>query len=151
MCCATAISWFTRTIKRQFKDESTDTLSARWSSCATTSSATWRRPGASLPKGGARVLEIRVGPPRDALDRFEAAWNRIAEGGKVAPLRVLSLENLPAFVKALTPARWLLVEALRKSGPSSIYELAKRLKRDYKNVHTDVSALVTLGLIEKNG
>ena len=31
----------------------------------------------------------------------------------------------------------------------SIYELAKRLQRDYKNVHTDVAKLAELGLIEK--
>ena len=95
------------------------------------------------------MLEIRVAPPRDALDRFEAAWNRVAEGGKVAPLRILSLENLPAFAKALTPARWVLLERLRKEGALSVYELAKRLGRDYKNVHTDVAALEKLGLIER--
>ena len=99
----------------------------------------------------AKVLEIRVGPPGDALDRFEAAWNRVAEGRKVSPLRVLSLETLPLFVKTLTPARWALLETLRKEGTVSIYGLAKLLKRDYKNVHTDVTALVDLGLIEKSG
>ena len=100
--------------------------------------------------GSSRVLEIRVAPPRDALDRFEAAWNRLAEGQKVAPLRVLSLQDLPAFAKALTPARWTLLENLRKEGACSIYELAKRLARDYKNVHTDVSALLAVNLAEKD-
>ena len=32
----------------------------------------------------ARVLELRLGPPGDALDRFEAAWNRAAEGPEAA-------------------------------------------------------------------
>ncbi len=99
----------------------------------------------------ARVLEIRVGPPRDALDRFEAAWTRAVEGRKVSPLRVLSLEDLPLLLKTLTPARWQLVERLKKEGAVSIYELAKRLGRNYKNVHTDVTELVKLGLIEKSG
>jgi len=94
-------------------------------------------------------VEIRVAPPRDALDRFEAAWNRLAEGQKMAPLRVLSLEDLPAFARALTPARWALLESLKKGGPCSIYELARRLGRDYKNVHTDVAALGKLSLIER--
>jgi predicted transcriptional regulator len=31
----------------------------------------------------------------------------------------------------------------------SIYELAKRLERDYKNVHTDVTRLAELGLVER--
>jgi predicted transcriptional regulator len=98
----------------------------------------------------ARVLEIRVGPPRDALDRFEAAWNRAAEGRKQSALRVLSLEDLPLLLKTLTPARWAIVERLKSEGPCSIYELAKRLGRNYKNVHTDVSQLIELGLIQRN-
>jgi predicted transcriptional regulator len=99
----------------------------------------------------ARVLEIRVGPPGDALDRFEAAWNRVAEGGKTSLLRVLTLQDLPSLTRTLTPARWGIVERLKREGPCSIYELAKRLGRNYKNVHTDVTELVKLGLIEKSG
>jgi predicted transcriptional regulator len=96
-----------------------------------------------------RILELRVGPPADALDRFEAAWNRVAEGRKVAPLRILSLEDLPSVLKALSPARWELVRNLREKGETSIYDLAKRLGRDYKNVHTDVTQLLALGLLQK--
>ena len=96
----------------------------------------------------AKVLELRVGPPRDALDRFEAAWNRVAEGRPVSSLQVLTLRDLPLLAATLTPARWTLLQAL-KSEPTSIYQLAKRLDRDYKNVHTDVAALVKLGVIEK--
>ncbi len=97
----------------------------------------------------ARILEIRVAPPRDALDRFEAAWNRLAEGQKVSLLRVLSLPDLPSFSRTLSPARWVLLKNLREDGACSIYELAKRLGRNYKNVHTDVSALLEMHLLEK--
>ena len=48
-----------------------------------------------------------------------------------------------------TPARWGLLERLRVEGPPSIYELAKRLGRDYKNVHTDVTQLAAIRLIER--
>ena len=96
-----------------------------------------------------KVLELRVGDARDALDRFEAAWNRRLEGRKSTPLHVLSLENLPLLLRTLTPARWTLLERLRAAGPLTIYELAKRIDRDYKNVHTDVSALARIGLIER--
>ena len=96
-----------------------------------------------------RLLELRLGGAGDALDRFEAAWNRAAEGRKVPVLRVLSLRDLPALLRTLSPARWSLLERLKAEGPMSIYELAKRLQRDYKNVHTDVAKLAELGLIEK--
>jgi predicted transcriptional regulator len=98
----------------------------------------------------AKVLELRIGDARDALDRFEAAWNRRIERRPQKPLRVLSMLDLPLLLKTLTPARWTLLDRLRAGGPLSIYELSKRLERDYKNVHTDVAALIKLGLIEKN-
>lgn len=97
----------------------------------------------------ARRLDIRLGRGGDALDRFEAGWNRLAEGRRLAELRVLTLEDLPRLVATLTPARWALVARLRDAGPLTIYELAKRLARDYKNVHTDVSRLIELGLIAR--
>jgi predicted transcriptional regulator len=96
-----------------------------------------------------KALEIRVGGAADALDRFEAMWNRAAEGRPARPLEVLSFESLPLLLKTLTPARWELMEKLRAAGPLSIYQLAKRLGRDYKNVHTDVTQLAALGLIAK--
>ena len=97
----------------------------------------------------AKLLELRIGDARDALDRFEAAWNRRLEGRKVDALQVLSMADLPLLLRTLTPARWALLERLRDAGPLSIYELAKRLERDYKNVHTDVTSLVKIGLIER--
>src|SRR5687768_18451766 len=98
-----------------------------------------------------RVLEIRVGAAGDALDRFEAAWNRVVEGRPMKPLRVLTLEDMPGLLRSLSPARMQLVQALRDAGPISIYELSKRLGRNYKNVHTDVTQLVALGVIERDG
>jgi predicted transcriptional regulator len=53
------------------------------------------------------------------------------------------------LLKNLTPARWTLLEALKRSGPMSINELARLLERNYKNVHTDVTRLLELGLIER--
>lgn len=97
-----------------------------------------------------RRLDLRIGRGGDALDRFEAGWNRLAEGRKLPEVHVLTLENLPALLAALTPARWALLGRLREAGPLSIYELAKRLGRDYKNVHTDVSRLIGLGLVERD-
>ena len=100
-----------------------------------------------------KTLYVRVSsggnPGADALDRFEAAWH-LATGRKPpAPLAVLSFENLPLLMKTLTPARWTLLQQLKKSGPVSVYALGRALGRDYKNVHTDVQNLIDIGLIEK--
>jgi len=96
-----------------------------------------------------RLLQVRVAGAGDALDRFEAAWNRQAQDGKAVTLSVLSFDDLPLLLSTLSAARWVLLESLRKQEASSIYELAKRLGRDYKNVHTDVAKLAELGLIER--
>jgi predicted transcriptional regulator len=97
-----------------------------------------------------RRLEVRVGGAGDALDRFEAAWNRLAEQRRAPVLHVLSLQDLPGVLRTLSPARWSLLQRLKAEGPMSIYELAKRLQRDYKNVHTDVARLAELGLVERD-
>ena len=96
-----------------------------------------------------RSVEIRLGAAGDALDRFEAAWNRVLEGRAMRPLEILSFPDLPLLLKTLSPARFALLEKLHAAGPCSIYELAKRLERDYKNVHTDVTQLAAMGLIER--
>ena len=96
-----------------------------------------------------RKLEIRLGAAGDALDRFEAAWHRVQEGRAMRPLEILSFADLPLLIRTLSPARWALLKDLRGKGACTIYELAKRLQRDYKNVHTDVTQLAALGLIER--
>lgn len=50
----------------------------------------------------------------------------------------------------LTPARLALLEALKNTGPQSIYALAKRLKRNYSNVHRDVGKLMEHDLVIKD-
>jgi len=96
-------------------------------------------------------LSIGVSTLEDALDRFEAAWHLATGREAPEPLRRLSFADLPLLLKSLTPARWELLVALRKEGPMSVRALAKRLGRDYKNVHTDVAQLVGLQLIERTG
>ena len=54
------------------------------------------------------------------------------------------------FSNVFTPKRWELVEALKSSGPLTIYALAKHLDRHYRNVHKDVTALMQWTVIEKN-
>ena len=95
-------------------------------------------------------LYVRVSTRDDALDRFEAAWHLASGRQPPAPLALLSFADLPLLVKNLTPARWDLLKQLKAAGPLTILALAKTLGRDYKNVHTDVSRLVELNLLQKN-
>lgn len=61
----------------------------------------------------------------------------------------LSFETARSLFAELTPARLDLLDTLRRVGPCSVYALAKAAERNYSNVHTDVSRLAELGLIER--
>jgi predicted transcriptional regulator len=94
-----------------------------------------------------RRIEVTVGSLSSALDRFEQAWHRGVAGSSRSGDVRLTFESLPILLKNLTPARWKLLEAVKRSGPMSINELARLLGRNYKNVHTDATRLIELGLI----
>jgi predicted transcriptional regulator len=96
-----------------------------------------------------RVVQTRVGTASDALDRFEDTWNRAAAGGAGEPLYAVLFSDLPALLANLTLRRWQMLERLRAEGPMTIFALARRVGRNYKNVHGDVARFVQLGLIER--
>jgi predicted transcriptional regulator len=48
----------------------------------------------------------------------------------------------------ITPARMDLLEAIRRTRPHSVRELAMSVKRNYKNVYDDIQALCDVGLVE---
>lgn len=94
-------------------------------------------------------LNVLISPQADAMDRFEAAWHLATGRAAPPPLRVLSFPDLPGLLKSLSPARWDMLRRLRAEGPLSVFALARRLGRDYKNVHTDVARFVEMGLVLK--
>jgi predicted transcriptional regulator len=71
-------------------------------------------------------------------------------GGRAPDFR-LSFESARSLFAELTPARLDLLDTLRKVGPCSVYALAKAAERNYSNVHTDVSRLEELGLVDRDG
>ena len=97
-----------------------------------------------------KTIHVGIGSAKESLDRFEAAWKKAAAGKRIVPSERLTFASLPLLISTLTPARWALLERLRQEGELTIYELAKKLKRHYKNVYSDVTRLSVLGLIEKS-
>jgi predicted transcriptional regulator len=51
--------------------------------------------------------------------------------------------------KVLSAKRWELLKALCGAGPVSIREAARRVQRDVKAVHSDVTALLSAGLLNR--
>ena len=81
---------------------------------------------------------------RTAREQFVAARQ-----GRTLDYR-LSFESARSLFADLTPARLDLLDTLRKVGPCNVYALTNAAERNYSNVHTDVSRLEELGLIERN-
>lgn len=67
-----------------------------------------------------------------------------------AGLARLSFPSYALLHRILAPNRLAVIQVLTGAGPISIRELARRLGRDFKGVHSDVTALLTSGLLYKS-
>ena len=86
----------------------------------------------------------------DAARRFVDAWRR-AEGGETFHERHLAFESWDALARVLTGKRMDLLRYVHRHTVTSVRALAKALGRDYSNVHADVQALKTAGLLDPSG
>ena len=94
-------------------------------------------------------IKVTVGGSieEDAARRFVDAWHR-AERGESFRERHLAFESWDALARVLTGKRMELLHHVRRHQVTSIRALAKALGRDYSNVHADVQALTTAGLLD---
>jgi predicted transcriptional regulator len=84
------------------------------------------------------------------FDSASTAARRIDCGDTKQHAAQISFESMELLLKVLTPNRWALLRKLRALGPSSIRALGHSLGRDYRGVHSDVTALREVGLIERH-
>ncbi|HLT78381.1 MAG TPA: hypothetical protein VKZ87_13435 [Ferrovibrio sp.] len=94
----------------------------------------------SITAGKITAADIR----RDFLKAMKRA-----EAGDLTPEYRLQFESWESLVQTLTPKRLELIRYVRKHPVRRVTELARGLKRDYRNVHSDVAALSEAGLLEK--
>ncbi len=98
----------------------------------------------------ANKVQVHVGSLADMGKRFVGAWNRAATGKKVSETHITFLD-VQTMLETLSPRRLELLKFVRQHGADNIKELAAALKRDYKNVHSDVVALEAAGLLLRDG
>ncbi len=89
------------------------------------------------------ILEVRS--PKDSMAGFVNAW-KTGRPDKSARIAFASPELL---WQVLTAKRWELLKALCGIGPVSIREAARRVGRDVKAVHGDVTALLNAGVLDR--
>ena len=97
-----------------------------------------------------QILNVTVGETLgESGARAAATMKAVARGDKVKPHFGVNFVQIGQMLAAFTPKRWELIAALRQAGPLTIAELARRLNRDYKNVHTDVNQLIEWMAVER--
>ncbi len=95
-------------------------------------------------------LHIEVQSAQAALGKFGASLQAVMQGKSPRPYSGIGFENMAQFGEVFTPKRWELVENLKAAGPMSIYALAKRLNRHYRNVYKDVGILADWTVVSKD-
>lgn len=92
-----------------------------------------------------KTVILEVAPPDKAMDAFADAW-KSGQGEAEARISFASPELL---WQVLTAKRWELLKTLTGAGPMSIREAARRVGRDVKAVHGDVTALLDAGVLRR--
>ena len=80
------------------------------------------------------------------MNDFVRQW-KTGRAEKSARLTFASPELL---WKVLTAKRWDLLKAMRGAGAMSIREAARRVGRDVKAVHGDITALLNAGVLDRD-
>ena len=89
------------------------------------------------------ILDVKT--PADTMADFTRAW----ETGKPEKSARISFATPELLWRVLTAKRWELLKTLCGAGPVSIREAARRVGRDVKAVHGDVTALLNAGVLDR--
>jgi predicted transcriptional regulator len=102
-------------------------------------------------KNSNSILHLSVGEPMAASLARAGAAMKAARQGKSAPAYFgVGFDDVGELFSVFTPKRWELIGVLREGGAMTVAELARQLKRDYKNVYGDCVRLVEWMAIEKD-
>lgn len=81
-----------------------------------------------------------------ALADFADAW-KTGSGEAAAHI---GFETWELMHRTLAPKRLEIIRVMTGAGPLSIREIARRVARDFKGVHSDVGLLVEAGVIDRD-
>jgi len=95
----------------------------------------------------AKTLTIQIKSAGHALDGFRDTFKAVEARRRISRREGVHFTSIEAARNLLTPNRLALLRAVRSSRPGSIYELAKIVRRDLKNVQDDLRLLERYGLI----
>lgn len=92
-----------------------------------------------------KTVTLEVRSAEEAMGDFLHGWKT----GKPQKSARISFTTPELLWEVLTAKRWELLRTLCGAGPMSIREAARRVERDVKAVHGDVTALLNAGVLER--
>jgi len=94
-----------------------------------------------------KKIDIGIKGLGESLKDFSEAWKKISSGKKVRKEEGIYFDSIDTMRAVLTNNRLLILKTIRERKPGSVYELAKMLNRDLKNVNQDLKMLSEVGLV----
>ena len=92
-----------------------------------------------------KTVTLDVRDSSESMADFVRAWKT----GKSEKSVRISFATPELLWKVLTTKRWELLKVLCGAGPVSIREAARRVDRDVKAVHSDITALLNAGVLDR--
>jgi predicted transcriptional regulator len=92
-----------------------------------------------------KTVWFEVKDPDAAMERAV----REAQAGEYDGRARITFPSAESMARVLTPTRWTIVQTLTGAGPTGVREIARRVGRDVKGVHTDLGALVSAGIVDR--
>jgi predicted transcriptional regulator len=95
-------------------------------------------------EGMMKTLTLDVANRAEINRRALAAFSGKKQGAR------LSFASPELLWKVLTAKRWDIIKVMCGQGPLSVREIARRVERDIKAVHGDVTALINVGVLMRS-
>jgi predicted transcriptional regulator len=92
-------------------------------------------------------IDIGIKGLKESLGDFVRTWGKLEAGEKVKKEEGIYFESVDTMRAILTNKRLLILKTIKEKKPNSIYELAKILGRDIKNINQDLKLLSDVGLV----
>lgn len=90
-----------------------------------------------------KTVTLQVATLEEVKRRTQDAFKGKKQGARI------SFATPELLFRLMTAKRWELIRATTGAGPLTIREVARRLNRDVKAVHSDVHALLNAGVLHK--
>jgi predicted transcriptional regulator len=96
-----------------------------------------------------KTVTFSIRPLGEVADDFGKTFDAVRTGRRIPKESrdEVGFTSIEAARNFLTRERLALMRTIRSRHPSSLYELAKMLKRDFKNVQEDIGILERHGLV----